>query len=112
MQVSCNSPLTLRPPASSYDSGVGEGTDADGQQTQLIRDQLRLALEIVDNPGGGLVFGYQALGQARAQLGELDEHRWREVIRLLDGAERQAVWRNFSQSRELIVQALAAMGNS
>ena len=31
-----------------------------------VRDQLLVAIDILDNPGGGLVFGYQALGQARA----------------------------------------------
>lgn len=68
-----------------------------------------IALEILDNPGGGLVFGYQALGQARSQLVELDRNRWGPVAQLLDEAERQAVWRNFGRSRELVRQALGGL---
>ena len=48
-----------------------------------VRDQLQIALDILDNPGGGLVFGYQALGQARAHLAE---HR----STTLGGCDRQA----------------------
>jgi hypothetical protein len=79
-----------------------------GTDTRLpwVREQLQIALEILDNPGGGLVFGYQALGQARAQLAESDPDRWEEPIRLLEQAEQQAVWRNFEQARELIRAAL------
>jgi hypothetical protein len=72
----------------------------------LVREQLKIALEILDNPGGGLVFGYQALGQARAHLAETDRERWEEPIRLLQQAEQQAVWRNFEEARELIRVAL------
>jgi len=70
-----------------------------------VRDQLKIALEILDNPGGGLVFGYQALGQARALLAETEPERWEEPIRLLAEAEQQAVWRNFDQARNLIRKA-------
>ena len=72
----------------------------------LVREQLKIALEILDNPGGGLVFGYQALGQARAHLAESDPEHWVDPIRILEEAERQAVWRNFDQARELIREAL------
>jgi hypothetical protein len=71
-----------------------------------VREQLQIALEILDNPGGGLVFGYQALGQARAHLAETDPDRWAEPIRILAEAEKQAVWRNFDQARKLIREAL------
>ena len=71
-----------------------------------VRDQLQIALDILDNPGGGLVFGYQALGQARAHLAETDPRRWEDAITKLEEAERQAVWRNYDQARRLIREAL------
>lgn len=69
-------------------------------------ENLEIALAILDNPGGGLVFGYQALGQVRAHLSEADGERWKPVMASLEEAERQAVWRNFTRSRELVVEAL------
>lgn len=72
-----------------------------------VREQLGIALEILDNPGGGLVFGYQALGQARAHLAETEPERWEGAIADLGEAERQALWRNFGRARELISSALA-----
>ena len=74
-----------------------------------VRAQLRIALEILDNPGGGLVFGYQALGQARAHLAETDPRRWEDAIRKLEEAERQALWRNYERARELIRDALVSI---
>lgn len=74
-----------------------------------IREQLRIANEIMDNPGGGLVFGYQAIGQARAHLAEADEEAHGDVIGLLDRAEHEAVWRNYARSRELVEEALAKL---
>lgn len=74
-----------------------------------IREQLRIAGEIIDNPGGGLVFGYQAMGQARAHLAEADEEAYAAVIGLLDQAEHEAVWRNYARSRELLEEALAKL---
>jgi len=74
-----------------------------------VKEQLRIAIEILDNPGGGLVFGYQALGQARAHLTETDPGRWEEAIAELQEAERQALWRNFTSARELVASALARL---
>lgn len=74
-----------------------------------IREQLRIADEILDNPGGGLVFGYQAIGQARAHLAEADEEAYQPAIALLDRAEHEAVWRNYARARELIGEALAKL---
>ena len=71
-----------------------------------VRDQLLVAIDILDNPGGGLVFGYQALGQARAHLEATAPERWEEAIKDLAEAERQALWRNFERARELIRSAL------
>jgi hypothetical protein len=70
-----------------------------------VREQLRIADEILDNPGGGLAFGYQAIGQVWAHLAEADEDYYRDPIRVLREAERQAVWRNFGRARELIAEA-------
>ena len=83
----------------------GEGEPRAQIDMTWIREQLRIAAEILDNPGGGLVFGYQALGQAQAHLAEADADYYREPIRLLAEAERQAVWRNFAGARELIAKA-------
>jgi hypothetical protein len=74
-----------------------------------VREQLGIALEILDNPGGGLVFGYQALGQARAHLMETDPERWENAIQELGEAERQALWRNFDRARELVTEALGRL---
>ena len=72
-------------------------------------ENLEIALAILDNPGGGLVFGYQALGQVRAHLAEANADRWRPVTSALAEAERQAVWRNYGRSRELVVDALTRL---
>ena len=74
-----------------------------------VRDPLKIALEILDDPGGGLVFGYQALGQARAHLQETEPERWEDAIAELEEAERQALWRNYGRARELIREALARL---
>jgi len=74
-----------------------------------VREQLEIALAILDNPGGGLVFGYQALGQARAHLAETEPDRWEDAIAALEEAERNALWRNYGRARELIGQALARL---
>ena len=72
-------------------------------------DQLTLAAEIVDNPGGGLLFATQTIGQVKAGLQEADEERWRDVVRILDRAEDSAVRRRYEQARELVGEALARL---
>jgi hypothetical protein len=75
---------------------------------QLIpwaQGQLELAREILDNPGGGLLFATQTIGQVRAALQERDPERWEEVIPILERAEDQAVHREFEDSRQLLAQA-------
>jgi hypothetical protein len=69
------------------------------------RSQLEIADQIVDNPGGGLLFATQTMGQVRAALQEADADRWREVVALLDSAEDHAVRREYQRSRELLRQA-------
>jgi hypothetical protein len=74
------------------------------------RDQLSIARSILDNPGGGLLFATQTIGQVRAGLKERDAARWQEVVRLLDDAEDAAVHREFAAARQLLDQALAKLG--
>ncbi|HYT14310.1 MAG TPA: hypothetical protein VEL12_16095 [Candidatus Nitrosopolaris sp.] len=70
------------------------------------RRQLDLAREILDNPGGGLLFATQTIGQVRAALQERDLERWEEVVPILERAEDQAVHREFEDSRQLLAQAI------
>jgi hypothetical protein len=70
------------------------------------RRQLELAREILDNPGGGLLFATQTIGQVRAALEEREPDRWGEVIAILGQAEDLAVHREFKQSRGLLAEAL------
>ena len=73
------------------------------------RNQLGIARSILDNPGGGLVFATQTVGQVEAALRERDEHRWEEVIRLLSRVEDAAVRREFDAARKLIDQAVGKL---
>ena len=70
------------------------------------REQLKLAAEIVDNPGGGLLFATQTIGQVRSALADADEERWREVVRILDRAEDSALRRQYERARELVGRVL------
>ena len=74
------------------------------------REQLGIALSILDNPGGGLLFATQTIGQVKAGLHERDAERWAEVVRKLDAAEEAAVHREFAGARRLIDQALNLLG--
>lgn len=68
-------------------------------------NQLEIASQIVDNPGGGLLFATQTIGQVRSALEDADGVRWREVVERLDRAEDRAVRRDFGRARELIREA-------
>jgi hypothetical protein len=69
------------------------------------RDQLSIARSILDNPGGGLVFATQTIGQVRSGLHERDAGRWRGAVDLLDRAEDAAVHREFMTARQLLDEA-------
>ena len=69
------------------------------------RRQLEIARDILDNPGGGLLFATQTMGQVRAGLAEHGGRHERQVA-LLERAEGHAVRREFPQARELVVQVL------
>ena len=73
------------------------------------REQVGIARSILDNPGGGLVFATQTIGQVRAGLHERDAARWQEAVRLLDRAEDAAVRREFATTRELLDKAAAKL---
>ena len=73
------------------------------------RGQLAIAREILDNPGGGLLFATQTIGQVRSGLYERDAARWREVVTVLDRAEDAAIHREFSTARRLLEEAAAKL---
>jgi hypothetical protein len=73
------------------------------------RGQLGIARSILDNPGGGLLFATQTIGQVRSGLQERDPERWADAVQLLDRAEDAAVRREFDTARHLIDQAAAKL---
>ena len=70
------------------------------------REQLKVATEIVDNPGGGLLFATQTMGQVRSALADADGEHWKDVVGILDQAEDSALRREYGRARELVDQAL------
>ena len=66
------------------------------------REQLGIARSILDNPGGGLLFATQTIGQVKAALRERDAERWEVVVADLDRAEDASVRREFDAARSLI----------
>lgn len=70
------------------------------------RHQLTIARDILDNPGGGLLFATQTLGQVKSGLRESDAEAYESLTRLLDDAETHAVRREFDEARELVTEAL------
>jgi len=73
------------------------------------RGQLEIAREILDNPGGGLLFATQTIGQVSSALRERDLARWEDVVALLDRVEDAAVRREFDTARTLLDQVLAKL---
>jgi hypothetical protein len=73
------------------------------------REQLGIASSILDNPGGGLLFATQTIGQVRSGLEERDAARWDSVIQSLARAEDEAIRREFTAARKLIAEALAKL---
>lgn len=74
--------------------------------------QIDIAGQIVDNPGGGLLFATQTMGQVRAALHEADADRWRPVVALLRSAEDRAVHRDFAGAREELRAAREELGRA
>jgi len=73
------------------------------------RSQLEIARSIIDNPGGGLLFATQAIGQVKAALREHDEGRFADVVEALDRAEDRGIRREFDAARKLLDEALAKL---
>ena len=73
------------------------------------RGQLEIAGSILDNPGGGLLFATQTIGQVKAGLHERDAERWEAVVALLDQAEDAAVRREFGTARQRIESAVGRL---
>lgn len=69
------------------------------------RNQLAIARSILDNPGGGLLFATQTMGQVRSGLQERDADRWKAVTEVLERAEDAAVRREFDTARRLLDEA-------
>ena len=69
------------------------------------RGQLAIARSILDNPGGGLLFATQTVGQVRSGLTERDPARWKDAIDLLERAEDAGVRRDFVTARSLLDEA-------
>lgn len=67
--------------------------------------QLEVARSILDNPGGGLLFATQTIGQVKAGLHEQDAERWAGVVSILDRAEDAAIRREFAAATQLISDA-------
>jgi hypothetical protein len=78
--------------------------------TGWARSQLAIARSILDNPGGGLVFATQTIGQVKAGLHERDADRWESVVEALERAEDAAVRREFETARSEIDAALGGIG--
>jgi len=77
------------------------------------QNELLIADQIVDNPGGGLLFASQTVGQVKAALREADRSRWGEAVQLLDEAEDLMVRRQFAAARERLQKVREALrGNS
>jgi hypothetical protein len=84
-------------------------THAGDKIVTWARGQLEIARSILDNPGGGLLFATQTIGQVKAGLRERDNERWKEVVGLLDQIEDAAVRREFDTARGLIDRAIGRL---
>jgi hypothetical protein len=73
------------------------------------RGQLEIARQILDNPGGGLLFATQTIGQVKSGLHERDATRWEGVVAVLDRVEDAAVRREFDSARSLLDDILARL---
>jgi hypothetical protein len=73
------------------------------------RNQLVIADQILDNPGGGLLFATTAVGQVKAALAEAGDDRWHHVVELLDRVEDDMVRRRYDAARAGLRTALEAL---
>lgn len=73
------------------------------------RGQLEIARSILDNPGGGLLFATQTIGQVRSGLHERNAARWQQALDALALAEDAAIRREFATARQSIDEGLAKL---
>ncbi|TAN31508.1 hypothetical protein EPN29_12680 [bacterium] len=73
------------------------------------RAQLEIARSILDNPGGGLLFATQTIGQVKSALHERDAARWEDVVAELDRAEDAGVRREFDAARGRLDKVVAKL---
>jgi hypothetical protein len=69
------------------------------------RNQLSVAYDIVDNPGGGLGAAIQAIGQVKVGLREQGGDKYARVVAVLEEAEEFAVHRRFPETKDLVRRA-------
>lgn len=86
-------------------SPKGPHRPAGPQLVAWARQQLRIASEIVDNPGGGLLSATQAMGQVRVSLLSADAEKHGAAARALVRAEDAAIHRDFDAARSAIAEA-------
>jgi len=98
-----------RPPASSVDVTGVKGPYTPTDLVAWARSQLEIARSILDNPGGGLLFATQAIGQVKAALQERDEERFGEIVETLDRAEDRGIRREFAEARKLLDDAISKL---
>lgn len=72
-----------------------------------MRTQLAIASQILDNPGGGLLFATQAMGQVNATLRSDDPKRWKNTLAVIGRAEAATLRRDFETARLLLREAIA-----
>jgi len=93
----------------------GPSTHTGADLLAWAHNQLVIADQIVDNPGGGLVFATTAVGQVkaalaeRAELSEEERYRWEPVVSLLDRVEDDIVRRRFDSGRTGLREAMQAL---
>ena len=93
----------------------GPSTHTGADLLAWAHNQLVIADQIMDNPGGGLVFATTAVGQVkaalaeRASLSEEERHRWEPVVSLLDRVEEDIVRRRFDSARAGLREAMQAV---
>jgi hypothetical protein len=73
------------------------------------RAQLEIARSILDNPGGGLLFATQTVGQVKAGMHERAPERWEDVVAILDRVEDAAVRREFATVRHLLDEVMGKL---
>ena len=73
------------------------------------RTQLEIAVSILDNPGGGLLFATQTIGQVKSALRERDSEKWEEVVAKLELVEDSTVRRDFDRARSLLDEVVGKL---